>query len=65
MSDKNSIICTKNRNINVDVIDHCLVSNLPKNEKTGIRKGLFGHLSFLADSLWLFVRGLWSLAGGF
>ena len=58
-------ICTKNRNVNVDVIDHCLVSNIQKNEITGIRKDLFGRLSFLADSLWLFVRGLWSSAGGF
>ena len=65
MSDKKSKICTKNRNINVDVIDHRLVSNLQKNEITRIRKGLFGRLSFLADRLWMFVRGLWSFAGGF
>ena len=44
-----SIICTKNRNINVDVTDHCLVSNLQKNEITGIQK----------RSIWSFVIAGW------
>ena len=55
----------KNRNINVDVTDHCLVSNLRKNEITGIWKMSIWSFVISCDSLWLFARGLWLFATGF
>ena len=58
------IISWKNRNINVIVTHHCLVSNLQKNEILEFGKGQFGRLSLLADSLWLFTGALGSFVGG-